>query len=31
MTGKITATNPDPPDDIHYGREIVLKNSAPGF
>ena len=31
LTGKITATNPDPPDDIYYGRELALKNSAPFF
>ena len=29
VTGKITATNPDPPDNIYYGRELALKNSAP--
>ena len=26
VTGKITAINADPPDDIHYGRELTLKN-----
>ena len=31
VTGKITATNPDPPDDIHYGGELALKNSEPFF
>ena len=31
LAGKITAANPDPPDDIYYGREIALKNSAPCF
>ena len=23
VTGKITATNPDPPDDVYNGRELV--------
>ena len=31
VAGKITATNPDHPDDIYYRREIALKNSAPYF
>ena len=32
MTGKITATDPDPDDDdILYERRLVLKNSAPFF
>ena len=31
VRGKITAANPDPPDDVRYGREIALKTSAPFF
>ena len=32
VTGKITATDPDPDDDnINYDRTIALKNSAPFF
>ena len=32
VTGKITATYPDPDDDnINYDRTIALKNSAPFF
>ena len=32
VTGKITPTDPDPPDDnILYERKMVLKNSAPFF
>ena len=32
VTGKVTATDPDPADDnINYDRTIALKNSAPFF
>ena len=32
VTGKVTATDPDPDDDdINYDRTIALKNSAPFF
>ena len=31
VAGKITATNPDPPDNVEYSRKVALKNVAPFF
>ena len=28
VTGRTTATNPDPPDGVYYSRKLALKNSA---
>ena len=31
VTGKITATNPNLPNNVGYSRKLALKNSAPFF